>query len=72
MSERSLEKIEIDLEVAKDNLISKIRDRLPPNGHRGPEFCKNCSDDMPEVRRVHGFDLCVDCKTIAEKSHARR
>ena len=34
----------------------------------GPAECVSCDDSMPVARREHGFDLCVACKTAAEKA----
>lgn len=42
--------------------------KFAPGDHGyGPEQCVSCDDDMPAARREHGFDLCVACKTLAEK-----
>ena len=40
----------------------------------GPAFCRvdACGVDMPQARREWGFDVCVGCKTIQEKSAAQR
>lgn len=41
--------------------------KYQPGDHGyGPAQCVSCDDDLPAVRREHGFDLCVPCKTAAE------
>lgn len=37
------------------------------------EFCENCGDDIPEVRRRLGnVKLCVHCKQDEENKSSRR
>lgn len=33
----------------------------------GPEECDQCGDEMPDIRRQHGFRLCVECATLRER-----
>lgn len=40
---------------------------LPSDPGYGPEYCVQCDADMPTARRVHGFDICVECKTKEEE-----
>lgn len=37
----------------------------------GPEECDECGAKMPTARRVYGFELCVECKTIEEQRSRR-
>jgi len=34
----------------------------------GPEFCGECEDPMPRLRRDLGLTVCVDCATLAERA----
>lgn len=45
--------------------IAAIRAAVPVG--RGPEFCEECGNDMPDARRDHGFVLCVECKSAGER-----
>lgn len=38
----------------------------------GPEECDQCGDEMPDVRRQHGFRLCVECQTLLERNQKMR
>lgn len=33
----------------------------------GPEFCVECDEPMPALRRSHGWCLCTSCKTVQER-----
>ncbi len=38
----------------------------------GPEECDQCGDEMPAIRRQHGFRLCVECQTLRERNQKLR
>lgn len=35
---------------------------------RGPAYCQDCSEPMIEVRRAHGFQICITCAEIKESA----
>lgn len=61
MNERDLEKTEELQGMLTDAGVQQIRNKLPPKGTIGPEHCVDCDSLIPPKRRLHGFDLCVNC-----------
>lgn len=61
---------EVELrEWERNNRIRPGPVKYAPGEHGyGPAECVTCDADMPPPRRAHGFDLCVACKTDAEKA----
>lgn len=33
----------------------------------GPAECVECGDDMPDLRRAMGCEMCTDCTSIQER-----
>lgn len=67
MSNRQLERDEENVEWLRDTAVEQIRSRLPEAGSLGPEFCIQCEDEIPMVRRQHGFRKCVFCAEKEER-----
>lgn len=38
----------------------------------GPENCEGCEATMPVFRRRHGWQLCTECQSDAEKTMGRQ
>jgi RNA polymerase-binding transcription factor DksA len=59
-------------EWERNNRSRQAPVKYSPGDHGyGPAECVNCDEVMPAVRREHGFDLCVACKTISEQVSSR-
>lgn len=67
-SERMLERDEQMANWIRDKTVSTIRANLPPEGTLGPEQCVECENDIPLIRRDHGFSLCVECAGRRERN----
>ena len=67
-SERMLERDEEMANWLRDKNVSMIRANLPPEGTVGPEDCAECANDIPLLRRQHGFSLCVECANRRERN----
>jgi RNA polymerase-binding transcription factor DksA len=53
-----------------DNELSRALNKLRQNASyrsTGREFCLECGDTMPQVRRNLGFQRCVPCAEEAER-----
>lgn len=48
-----------------------IRIFSPSEPGYGPELCLECEDDMPDVRRAYGYNLCTECATERERLRLR-
>ena len=64
-----------DADITQERLEREqmLRDRVgqrPPA--YGPEECDQCGDEMPTIRRQHGFRLCVECQTLRERNQKMR
>jgi RNA polymerase-binding transcription factor DksA len=53
----------IDNEVSR--ALVKIRQNAPAKS--GSKTCTECGEDIPEARRMLGFQLCVACATETER-----
>ena len=63
--ERLLEREQENNDALQSAKIAQIRAQVPTG--KGPEFCLECGNDMPSVRREYGYVLCVECKTAEER-----
>lgn len=53
------------------NRAREVVRHQPGDPGYGPEECESCGAEMHPVRRGHGFKICVDCATLAERSRRR-
>ena len=67
-NERMLERDEATANWLRDKNVSIIRANLPPEGTIGPEECVECTNEIPLLRRQHGFSLCVECAGRRERN----
>lgn len=50
--------------LEKEQALRARIEQWPPYG---PEECDQCGEEMPDVRRQHGFRLCIECATLRER-----
>lgn len=51
--------------LEKEQALKARYEQKPPP--YGPEECAQCGEEMPDVRRQHGFRLCIECATLRER-----
>lgn len=44
----------------------------PSDPGYGPKECDECEATMPAFRRQHGWRLCTNCQSLAERGRLRR
>jgi len=58
-----------DADITQERLEKEqaLRARIEQRPPYGPEECGQCGEEMPDVRRQHGFRLCIECATLRER-----
>lgn len=55
------------LEWERNNKVRPQKTYSPHEAGYGPQWCAECSDAMPELRRADGRKLCTPCQARRER-----
>lgn len=71
-SEDVAQELEIRVWEYNNRTRTPTKEYTPADLEYGPEFCAECEDVMPELRRRMGKYLCTACQTEHEKFKGRQ
>lgn len=61
-----------EADIANDRMMQDLEIRLAEQRAKvkpyGPELCRDCGEQMLELRRQLGLQVCVECARLIERN----